>query len=224
MLKRYYQLSEASDFLSAEHHQRVTKRDVLEMAGRGEVRLCLWFSGAVCEFEETDPFGTPIPWGKSHSFRGYVQIPRACISPEGGSVSFGSGDFIELVYSPTGDPMPPSVKYPSFYGAYDLDPATGFAVHAPFIGSCDDALIPAIDLLALSSASQTNEKPLSTTERNSLLTIIAALCDYSSIKHQERGAVSQIARLTEEIGASVSADTVKRALEKIPDALDARMK
>lgn len=68
------------------------------------------------------------------------------------------------------------------------------------------------------------EKPLSTTERNTLLTIIAALCDYSAIKHQERGAASQIARLTEEIGTSVSADTVKRALEKIPDALDARMK
>lgn len=68
------------------------------------------------------------------------------------------------------------------------------------------------------------DKQIGITERNSLLTIIAALCDYSAIKHQDRGAASQIAKLTEEIGANVSADTVKRALEKIPNALDARMK
>lgn len=77
---------------------------------------------------------------------------------------------------------------------------------------------------SIACASGNSEKPLATTERNTLLTIIAALCDYSAIKHRERGATSQIARLTEEIGASVSADTVKRVLEKIPDALDARMK
>lgn len=40
------------------------------------------------------------------------------------------------------------------------------------------------------------EKPLQTTERNSLLTIIAAICDYSDIKHQERGAATQIANMT----------------------------
>lgn len=74
------------------------------------------------------------------------------------------------------------------------------------------------------AAAPNPEKPLSATERNSLLTIIAALCDYSAIPHQERGAASQIARLTEEIGASVSPETVKRALAKIPNALDARMK
>lgn len=69
-----------------------------------------------------------------------------------------------------------------------------------------------------------SDKPISSNERNSLLTIIAALCDYSGIPHQKRGAASQIAKLTEEIGASVSADTVKRVLEKIQHALDARMK
>ncbi|KAB2309542.1 hypothetical protein F8A87_09775 [Betaproteobacteria bacterium SCN2] len=68
------------------------------------------------------------------------------------------------------------------------------------------------------------EKPLTTTERNTLLTIIAAICDYSAIKVEERGAASQIARLTEEIGAPVSDDTVRRALAKIPDALESRMK
>ena len=54
--------------------------------------------------------------------------------------------------------------------------------------------------------------------------IIAALCEHSTIKPQERGAASQIAKLTEKIGATVSDDTVRRALSKIPDALGTRMK
>lgn len=67
-------------------------------------------------------------------------------------------------------------------------------------------------------------RPLRTTERNTLLIIIAALCDHSEIKIDDRGAASQIARLTDEIGASVSDDTVRRWLKSIPDALESRMK
>lgn len=71
---------------------------------------------------------------------------------------------------------------------------------------------------------KTVDKGFTTTERNTLLTIIAALCDYSAIKPDDRGAASQIAKLTEEIGAAVSDDTVRRVLAKIPDALETRMK
>lgn len=71
---------------------------------------------------------------------------------------------------------------------------------------------------------ETAERPLAPRERRSLLIIIAALCDYSDIKHQERGAASQIARLTEEIGATVTNDTIRKALNQIPDALETRMK
>ncbi len=68
------------------------------------------------------------------------------------------------------------------------------------------------------------EKPLSTTERHTLLTIIAALCEYSAISHQERGVAAQIARLTEEIGVPVSDDAIRKVLDKIPNALEARRK
>lgn len=77
---------------------------------------------------------------------------------------------------------------------------------------------------SVNGAPSGSEKPIATSERNSLLTIIAALCEYSAIKPQERGAASQIAKLTEEIGAAVSDDTVRRTLAKIPDALESRMK
>lgn len=77
---------------------------------------------------------------------------------------------------------------------------------------------------SVNGASNGPEKPIAANERNSLLTIIAALCNYSAINPQERGAASQIAKLTEEIGAAVSDDTVRRALARIPDALESRMK
>lgn len=67
-------------------------------------------------------------------------------------------------------------------------------------------------------------KEIATSERTSLLTIIAALCDYSAIDYKERGAATKIKELTEEIGVPVSDDTIHRALKKIPDALVSRMK
>ena len=68
------------------------------------------------------------------------------------------------------------------------------------------------------------EKPLTTNERNTLLTIIAALCDYSDIDWTVRGVAGQIAKLTDEIGAPVTDDTVRKWLELIPGALERRKK
>lgn len=67
-------------------------------------------------------------------------------------------------------------------------------------------------------------KGLTTTERNTLLTIIAALCNDDAINYQERGAARRIAELTEAIGAPVSEDAVKRHLDKISEALESRKK
>lgn len=77
---------------------------------------------------------------------------------------------------------------------------------------------------SINGVTGSKEKALSTNERNTLLTIIAALCDYSAIKHQERGTASQIATMTQEIGAAITDDTIRKILAKIPDALEARSK
>ncbi|MDD2744316.1 MAG: hypothetical protein PHV02_18815 [Rhodocyclaceae bacterium] len=82
-----------------------------------------------------------------------------------------------------------------------------------------DALIGERDALLAKS-----EKGLNTTERNSLLVIIAALCEYSAIKHQERGVAKRIMEMTDEIGAHLDDETILTALKKIPNALEARMK
>ncbi len=66
------------------------------------------------------------------------------------------------------------------------------------------------------------EKALLSTERNTLLTIIAALCDHAQIQ-LDRGAAGRIVRMVEKIGARIDEDTVRRALAKIHDAKQTRM-
>ena len=79
----------------------------------------------------------------------------------------------------------------------------------------------AVRTAALSELEQTvkdgsEEKSLSTTERNSLLTIIAALCDYSAINIKELGVANQIAKFTQDIGAAVTDDIPWRQLAEVP--------
>lgn len=72
--------------------------------------------------------------------------------------------------------------------------------------------------------SDDDEKALKTNERNTLVTIIAALCDYSSIDYKTRGAAQQIANMTEEIGAPITDDTIRKVLSKISDGVERRKK
>ena len=74
------------------------------------------------------------------------------------------------------------------------------------------------------SGNTKEEKPLKTTERNTLLTIIAALCDYSAIDPTGRGTAGQISKMSEEVGAPVTDDTIRTVLSRIPDALETRKK
>jgi len=68
------------------------------------------------------------------------------------------------------------------------------------------------------------DRPITTRQRRTLLTIIAALCDYSAIKSGARGAAGQIAAMTDEVGASITAETIAELLKEIPEALETRMK
>ena len=74
------------------------------------------------------------------------------------------------------------------------------------------------------SEEEQKEKPLKTTERNTLLTIIAAMCKYEGISPLDRTTTSKIVEMTEDLGAPVSDDTVRSILKKIPDAVDYRDK
>ena len=71
----------------------------------------------------------------------------------------------------------------------------------------------------------TKEKPLTTRERDTLLTIIAALAKAAKINIQDAGkAALYIEGLTAELGARVSKRAIEEHLKRIPDALETRMK
>ena len=70
-----------------------------------------------------------------------------------------------------------------------------------------------------------DSRPLLTTERNTLLTIIAALAKQAKIDIKEAGKSAQyISGLTDELGANVSKRAIEDHLKKIPGALEVRMK
>ena len=69
------------------------------------------------------------------------------------------------------------------------------------------------------------EKPLGTTERNTLLVIIAALCKESNIDWAKgKGGAEAISRLTQEMGAPISDDTIRAKLKEIDSAIESRQK
>lgn len=69
-----------------------------------------------------------------------------------------------------------------------------------------------------------NDKTLGTTERNTLLKIIAALCHKSGINPNDHGAAVKIEKLTESIDAKVSDDTVRKVLRQVIDVVDMPLK
>jgi len=68
------------------------------------------------------------------------------------------------------------------------------------------------------------KKPIDPRVENTLLTIIAALCNRLDIDYKAHGAASQIAELTERIGAPVDHATAGRWLKQITKALESRGK
>ena len=79
------------------------------------------------------------------------------------------------------------------------------------------------------SSSETNtynqSKPLSTKERNTLLAIIATLCQEAKIDYTRPAkAAASIQHTADSMGISIGESTIESHLKKIPDALASRMK
>ena len=69
------------------------------------------------------------------------------------------------------------------------------------------------------------EKPLTTRERNTLLAIIAALCNEAKIDHTKPSkAADYILSTADKMGLSISKRGIEEHLKKIPDMLASRMK
>ncbi len=76
----------------------------------------------------------------------------------------------------------------------------------------------------LSALVESAEKQLSTNERNTLLVLIAALCKQANIDYNKAGISSALAAATDEIGAPITDDTIRKILKQIPLAVESRSK
>lgn len=68
------------------------------------------------------------------------------------------------------------------------------------------------------------EKPLTSKERNSLLVLIGALCKEVDIDPKERGVATSLVHMTEELGAPLTDDTIRKILNQIDEAVELRTK
>ena len=68
------------------------------------------------------------------------------------------------------------------------------------------------------------DKPLNTREKRSMLAVIAALCEASELHWEARGTGEKIANITNQLGYSVSADTIRKFLKDLPDAIESKKK
>jgi hypothetical protein len=90
---------------------------------------------------------------------------------------------------------------------------------------CESLILENLTLKAKNSESQSAEKPLKTSERKTLLAIIAALCKEAKIDYTKHAKSAGLIQSTAALmGISVGETTIENHLKKIPDALATRMK
>ena len=70
----------------------------------------------------------------------------------------------------------------------------------------------------------TIDRPLTTRQRRTMLTVIAAMCKYEGLDPQGRGTAQRIMEMTDDLGAHIDDGTIAKMLSEIPDALETRMK
>ncbi len=68
------------------------------------------------------------------------------------------------------------------------------------------------------------DRPLTTRQRRTLLTVIAAMCNYEGLDPKGRGTAQRIMEMTDDLGAHIDDGTIAKILSEIPDALETRMK
>ncbi len=82
-----------------------------------------------------------------------------------------------------------------------------------------------IDLLMrpnFEGSQKKSEKSLAAREKNTLLVLIAALCKEAKIDYTARGVAGSVKLLTEQIGAPISDDTIRRVFDQLESAVEAR--
>ncbi|AEJ03092.1 hypothetical protein Nit79A3_3368 [Nitrosomonas sp. Is79A3] len=153
MLKRYYSIQEAVEFLTFEIKQNLSAKDIVESAIRGEIRFCIWFDGGLAKFKYTEEFPFSSLDDGPYLFRGYIKIPRSEIEPERELVCFDPNEIHEILFT-YDDYQFPEIESPYFYSPYDYNHEKKEYERAFYQVNYNDAVIPSEDILALISTNQ----------------------------------------------------------------------
>ncbi len=231
MLERYYSINDAAEFLSKETVGKVTERGILDMIRRKELRLCLHVTGSseICLFNPDDD--PPLkPYLIDTYFDGYIQIPETAIMFHSidQEILLKEAKIIEIIDSfeqRHNLPEPNLLNY-LVRKVENFNKDNGETTYGHYKVNFPDALIPTEDLLSCKTGNKKGnrvqaEKPLSTMERNTLLTIIGLMAKdgYRNDLSQPYLFAKELKKVAELLGIAISDDTIANKLKEAKNIL-----
>lgn len=157
-IEKYYTIYESSEFLTSGFKQLINKRDVLDFAARGFIRLCMWFEENV-EISRYNPdaIGKLEPICTGEWFKGYIQIPKDSISLASKGCYFVYAEVVEAISIGTNKEskdLPRNTRL-IIQKVKSYDSYTGTVVYDDGISvKHKNTLVPAIDLQYLIAKNQ----------------------------------------------------------------------
>lgn len=167
-LGNYLTIKQAKKFLSEKIKYKVSKRDLFELAARGEINLCMPFDGDVAEFKYNHPNPIRVPGFEYKLKNAFIKIPSESINLTGGIVHIYSIEVIEVVtnsdykadhpYYGGGCESLPRLGNGLFFGKYIPDPENSRKIKfSTFEANSDNAVIPKQDLLDFIESKKTEQ-------------------------------------------------------------------
>lgn len=220
MLKRYCGIEEAAEFLTSDTGGKINAKDVLDFAARGFIGFCIRFDGRIelsSYYPDSMPELEPIMANKW--FKGYLKIPKESIWLNKKEFCVSFAEIIEALDSGSKEDnwLAHGKTRVAARPIKSVDVKTSIVEYGVFIVDTEEALIPTQDLLKFRSKNketeklgEDSEKPLATTERNSLLTIIGLMANdgYGNDLSKPYPLAKEIQEAAELLGIKISDDTI----------------
>lgn len=220
----YLTIKQAKNFLSERINSKVSKLNLLEMAARGDIKLCVLFDGNVAEFQYKYP--NPV-CASNWTYKlksAYIKIPSDAVNLKGGIITINSIKIVEVIRNSDykadhsfyggGCESLPKLRNGLFYGAYTSDTENvGNVKFAAFEANIDEAVIPKDDLLNLIEQSQ------NTAEEIEHQTIKPKIEPEIVSTYQPRNGVGKLAvkaakEIEQSTGQRATTDQVMKTLQK----------
>lgn len=229
MLERYCSINEAADFLSRETEEKLSARGVLDLAARGFIRLCIWFNGNTelsCYYPHSIPNLEQIVISKW--LKGYIQIPKESIAPQHREFSIPYAVIIEA-YDSGNNEDSWLVRGGTMIAARPIKSFNEKTHDVEFNAitvNTENALIPTLDLMDFVSKNKeinrlSADKPLSTMERNTLLTIIGLMAKdaYRDDLSKPYTLAGEILKTAHQLGISLTDETIANKFKEARNIL-----